>query len=559
MKKIIAFIVVVASIQLHAQNSNQFKNEDREDNSRFGHHEVLNNPYMPNTLKASSPAFRERGINYFTNQVNVDGNGNNILNDAANEPSIAVDPTNPNRMAIGWRQFDNINSDFRQAGYGYTMDGGETWTFPGVIDPGVFRSDPVLDSDAEGNFYYNSLTNVGGYNCDVYIIDQGGVTWDNGTDARGGDKQWMVVDRTGGTGDGNIYAAWNQAFTICYPGFFTRSTDGGAFYEPCEEISGTPYWGTLAVDAEGALYVSGKNSSGPMIAKSTTAEDPNSDITWDFSQNVYLGGDLSSRTGPNPDGLLGQAWVATDNSGSEYHGNVYLLASINPAGGDPLDVMFARSADGGATWDAPVKVNDDQSTSYWQWFGTMSVAPNGRIDVVWLDTRDHPVGEQYYSSLYYAYSIDGGETFSVNERLSDSFDPHVGWPQQDKMGDYFHMYSDDEYAHLAWANTLNGEQDVYYTQIDPNIQIANFTANNTNPFTIEAVDFTDLSTGTPESWEWQFTPGTVTFVNGTNANSQNPEVTFDVPGYYTVQLTCTFDDAGLIRKLRQIIFWQFKC
>jgi len=34
-------------------------------------------------------------------QVNVDANGNNILGDAANEPSITVDPTNHNRMAIG--------------------------------------------------------------------------------------------------------------------------------------------------------------------------------------------------------------------------------------------------------------------------------------------------------------------------------------------------------------------------------------------------------------------------------------------------------------------------
>jgi hypothetical protein len=35
------------------------------------------------------------------------------------------------------------------------------------------------------------------------------------------------------------------------------------------------------------------------------------------------------------------------------------------------------------------------------------------------------------------------------------------------MGDYFHMWSDYDYAHLAWANTLNGEQDVYYTRINP--------------------------------------------------------------------------------------------
>jgi len=91
-------------------------------------------------------------------QVNVDEFGNNIPGDAANESSIAIDPTNPNNIVIGWRQFDTIASNFRQAGVAYSHDGGETWTFPGVLDPGQFRSDPVLDSDVAGNFYYYSLS-----------------------------------------------------------------------------------------------------------------------------------------------------------------------------------------------------------------------------------------------------------------------------------------------------------------------------------------------------------------------------------------------------------------
>src|SRR5713101_5358743 len=57
-------------------------------------------------------------------QVNVDANGNNIVGDAANEPAIAVNPTDGNKMAIGWRQFDSVLSNFRQGGYGYTTDAG---------------------------------------------------------------------------------------------------------------------------------------------------------------------------------------------------------------------------------------------------------------------------------------------------------------------------------------------------------------------------------------------------------------------------------------------------
>jgi Neuraminidase (sialidase) len=88
---------------------------------------------------------------------------------------------------------------------------------------------------------------------------------------------------------------------------------------------------------------------------------------------------------------------------------VYALCSVNPPGTDPLDVNFARSTDGGLTWSAPVRVNDDAGTG-WQWFGTMSTSPSGRIDAIWLDTRDNP--GTYLSSLYYSYSTDGGRTWS---------------------------------------------------------------------------------------------------------------------------------------------------
>ena len=47
-------------------------------------------------------------------QVNVDADGNNIVGDAASEPCITMDPNNPIRMAIGWRQFDTWQSNCRQ-------------------------------------------------------------------------------------------------------------------------------------------------------------------------------------------------------------------------------------------------------------------------------------------------------------------------------------------------------------------------------------------------------------------------------------------------------------
>jgi hypothetical protein len=104
----------------------------------------------------SAPRMVSRFGPFTSYQVNVDADGQNIVGDAANECAISVDPTNLSRMAIGWRQFDTWQSNFRQAGYGYTTDGGLTWTFPGVLQPGFFRSDPVTTSDEAGGFFYNS-------------------------------------------------------------------------------------------------------------------------------------------------------------------------------------------------------------------------------------------------------------------------------------------------------------------------------------------------------------------------------------------------------------------
>jgi len=431
--------------------------------------ETREGEYIPVSVDSmpKTPGYRADGSDFFTIQVNTDEDGNNIVGDAANEPSIAIDPTNPDKMVIGWRQFNTVSNSFRQAGYAYTTDGGETWTFPGVINPGVFRSDPVLAADADGNIFYNSLTVSGNdFYCDVYKMATGTTDWADSTYALGGDKQWMAIDQNEGTGQGNIYAFWTSSYSICYPDFFTRSSDGGDSYEDCVSIPGEPQWGTLVTASDGTLYVAGLSYYGFIVSRSTTAQNGDWPVTWDPYTVVDLDGTTSVGVGPNPEGLLGQTWIGVDNSDGPYSGNVYVLCSVErDSNFDPSDVMFARSTDGGLTWDDPVRVNQDLSISNWQWFGTMSVAPDGRIDVVWLDTRDNP--GTYLSSLYYSYSIDGGETFSENERVSESFDPHLGWPQQDKMGDYFHMISDLDYAHLAWANTLNGEQDVYYTRVNP--------------------------------------------------------------------------------------------
>jgi hypothetical protein len=414
---------------------------------------------------AAVNAFVESGP-WISYQVNIDALGFNIPGDAANEPSIAVDPQDPDVVVIGWRQFDTIASNFRQAGYAYSHDGGLNWTFPGVLEPGVFRSDPVLDSDLDGNIYYYSLT--GDFFCWTFISGDGGVNWSGPFAALGGDKAWFMVDKSVSAGTGHVYAAWSTAGNNFFPNQFTRSTDGGFTYEgPFELVQDDlrPIWGTLATDRNGVLHISGQRDGDFYVIKSFTARLAGFMVTFEPRIQVDMGGVFTTGFDPNPNpgGLLGQVWIATGRSGGDTD-NIYLFSSLDPPGPDQMDVHFSRSEDGGLTWSTPVRVNDDASDpDHWQWFGTMSVAPNGRIDTIWNDTR--AAGVHNISELYYAYSTDHGQSWSHNLQVSPAFNSHLGWPQQNKLGDYYDMVSNNAEARIAWAATFNGEQDVYYLEV----------------------------------------------------------------------------------------------
>ena len=427
--------------------------------------------------RATSPPATVQRDGFVSVQVNTDQFGNNILGDAANEPSIAVDPTNTNNIVIGWRQFDSVFSNFRQAGWAYSHDGGQTWTFPGVIQPGIFRSDPVLGADADGNFFYSSLTLIGIFNqsfqVDMFKSTDAGVTWPTHVGAFGGDKQWITIDQTTGVGRGHLYQHWNRQFSCCGATDFTRAVDPGVMFEAPLALP-PPFlrWGTLSVAPDGTLYIAGAlatdlGTGGHVLARSSNARDPTQTPVFDLVQQVLLGGSTATG-GVNPVGLLGQVWVATDHSAGASRGNVYILGSVTfaPFGSDPVDIRFIRSTDRGETWSSSVRVNDDPFTSNaWQWFGTMSVAPNGRIDVIWNDTRHDPTAR--LSELYYSFSIDTGITWRENLPLSPPFDPSLGYPNQNKLGDYYDMVSTNRRANLAYAATFNGEEDVYFLAIMP--------------------------------------------------------------------------------------------
>jgi hypothetical protein len=148
-------------------------------------------------------------------------------------------------------------------------------------------------------------------------------------------------------------------------------------------------------------------------------------------------------------------------------GELYIAYVGRPADkpSDDGDVFLTKSLDGGATWDRPVVLNDDD-TERVQIFPSIDVSPDGTVHVMWGDMRDDPAETRYH--IYYTRSEDNGETFGfVNEelgltagdtRVSDfPSNPNFAFPRGLFIGDYFSLTATDDDVYMVWPDARLGE------------------------------------------------------------------------------------------------------
>ena len=174
-----------------------------------------------------------------------------------------------------------------------------------------------------------------------------------------------------------------------------------------------------------------------------------------------------------------------------------------------------------------------------RWMG--SIAMNGDKDIA--------IGYSVSSSATYPSIRFTGQSGAENANASgllditeeSIFDGTASQTSSERWGDYANMAIDPDNDNTFWftteynINNYSKGTKIAAFEFAPPLT-ADFTADNITPVIGDTVSFTDLSAGDPTSWDWAFTPATVTFVDGTNNTSQNPKVSFDAAGYYTVEL-----------------------
>jgi hypothetical protein len=374
-----------------------------------------------------------------------------------NEPSVRISRFNSNFVVAAWRDFrlgyiePNIE---RRIGYTFSTNGGTTWAAPQLLpDPNpnhTSQSDPVITTDAQGNFYISSTSRqpVTGYNRDMllYKSTNNGQTFFlhstavPGTGGAGEDKEWIFCDPVvTNTTFNNIFISWTSFGP--QPGIkFRKSTNGGLNWSSTVNIGdNTSGQGSnICSGTVNQIYVVW-DAGGIRFDKSTNG---GTSFGTDFQ--------LSNVSSTN-----GFPYICCDYSNNATRGNVYVVWDDMRGGNS--DVWFQRSTNGGANWLAsPVRVNDVTTNN--QYWPVIQCDNSGILYAIYYDTR---AGASAINA-YVAYSTDAGNTW-VNQIMSDSSFTQQQPNSDVRFGDYIQIDAYDGKVIPVWTDQRKGypNQEIY--------------------------------------------------------------------------------------------------
>jgi hypothetical protein len=213
------------------------------------------------------------------------------------------------------------------------------------------------------------------------------------------DKQWVAVNHYVATKNvDHVYAMWTDFNGAGGNGkiMVAVSRDRGLTFSKPVQVS-TPSAATPAntyvypsVGPDGTVYVAfvsgfdttNKNRVGHVyVAKST--DDGKS-----FGPFVLAATPVENPVGSFANTRFRDGIIENFTSSQTYPGHVYLTYENYDSAAGTMDVYFTQSTDGGNTWAAPARVNDDANTASTDQFQpSVAAGPGNAVAVAFYDRR----------------------------------------------------------------------------------------------------------------------------------------------------------------------------
>ena len=392
------------------------------------------------------------------------------------EPSMAVNPVNPDNIISGWMR---LRLDGRMwIATRASFDGGTSWStynFLPHIDTAYNSADVSIAFNNSGIAYLSYIdVDWSDTTATVFVTKSldGGLTWESpvpvflssDTPDKPFDRPWIAVDNSGGSNDGTIYlTAMSLYYDMIYPHhiYLKSSTDGGNTWSNIKQVDDSLHsvgslqisWGAVSVGGDGKIYIgyySYDTSASPFVrAYVASTTDFGNSFQYNVVANIFVTATTDYTNGYS---------IAASPSDT---GNV-IMTWIDDRYGD-ADVVYSLSTNGGINWTYPARLNDDTAGNgviqdrIWSYFSS-----DGKYSAAWRDRRLNGTGALVPSDIYLIYSTDGGNSFSQNYRMSDTSATHAPLPC---CNSFLGVTINNDYAYAIWGEDRNTDWDIYVNKI----------------------------------------------------------------------------------------------
>jgi len=428
--------------------------------------------YGPNAVAMCSPAevpvdalTRASGLTAFAPGCDgVPAVGAAYVN-AEVEPSIAVNPANPDNFIGAWQQDRWSSGGARGLGGAYTMDGGGTWTRIAVpfsrcsggnaANGGDFEraTDPWVTFAPDGTAYQIALAYNRVANGDNAIVvsrsTDGGRVWSNPVALRRdgaqdfNDKESITADLTDAR---YVYAVWDRLTGNHGPTWFTRTIDAGASWEPARNVydpgaNSQTINNQIVVLPDGTLVLSFTElaSIGAPNPRLRLMRSADKGATWSAPitiADVQTVGTVDPDTGTaiRDGSLLGS--VAVGKTGTL----VVAWQDSRFAAGAHDDIAFSRSLDGGLSWSAPLRINGNPAVP--AFIPAAVIRDDGVVGVTYYDFRGNTPDAGTLGTNYWLATSGDGATWEERV-IAGPFDYTTAPVAGDRLflGDYMGLAS----------------------------------------------------------------------------------------------------------------------